>query len=84
MGSILKNLKSPDEVKQLSMEELAELASANGFGPAKRGGCGGPRFGRGGGCGGGCASAVNSGAPGAGGQATCGSPSCPNAQAAQQ
>ena len=63
-----------------NQQKLAEIASANGFGPGNRGGgCGGPRNGRGG-CGGGCAGAVNNttGAP-----ATCGSPSCPNAVQAQ-
>lgn len=60
-------------------QKLAELASANGFGPGNRGGCGGPRYGRGG-CGSGCAGPVNNttGTP-----ATCGSPSCPNAVQAQ-
>ena len=57
-----------------NQQKLAEMASANGFGPGNRG-CGGPRAGRGG-CGGGCAGAET-------GKATCGTPGCPGATATQ-
>lgn len=81
--------ENPDAVKARELsariadnqQKLAELASANGFGPGNRGGCGGPRVARGS-CGGGCAGPVGNVA-GPGGYGTCGTPGCPNAVPAQ-